>query len=324
MTSHSRRTLLIAAAAALVAASAQAQTWPSTSKPIRIIVPYAPGGTSDAVARLLAERMQLGQTVVVENRAGASGATGMDAVAKSVPDGHTLAFAAISPITLNPHLGKVPYDPRKDFASVARVMYSPIYVVATSAFNGKTFADAIAQAKANPGKLSVATSGMGSVGHVMLEQISRKAQVQFNHIPYKGSGQVTNDAAGGVFDLFTANPSPSVNALISQGRLHVLAVAAPRRLVSMPDVPTLEELGHADANLSSVFGIFAPAHTPMDVQKRINAEVNRVLADNDVRERLNRLDNVVNTGSIEELTAQVEREFDANARIVKAAGVRME
>ena len=323
MTSQSsRRTVLITAAAAVVAAAARAQSWPS--KPIRVIVPYAPGGTSDAVARLLAERMQLGQTVVVENRAGASGATGMDAVAKSVPDGHTLAFAAISPLTLVPHLGKVPYDPRKDFVPVARVMYSPIYVVATSAFSGKTFADAITQAQGRPGELTVATSGMGSLGHVMLEQISRKAQVRFNHIPYKGGGQVANDAAGGVFNLFTANPGPAVNALISQGRLRVLAVAAPRRLVSMPEVPTLEELGHADANLSSVFGIFAPAQTPADVQKRINAEVNRVLADNDVRDQLSRLDNVVSPGSIEQFTAQVEREFDANARIVKAAGVRME
>jgi len=323
MTCHfSRRTILITAAAAFAAASVQAQSWPS--KPIRVIVPYAPGGPSDAVARLLAEHMQLGQAVVVENRAGASGATGMDAVAKSLPDGHTLAFAAISPITLNPHLGKVPYDPRKDFVPVARVMYSPIYLAATPAFSGNTFADAITQAQARPGELRVATSGMGSVGHVMLEQISRKAQVQFNHIPYKGSGQVINDAAGGVFDLFTANPSPAVNALIAQGRLRVLAVAAPRRFMSMPDVPTLEELGHADANLSSVFGIFAPARTPVDVLKRINAEVNRVLADNDVQERLSRLDYVVSTGSIEQFTTQVEREFDANARLVKAAGVRME
>lgn len=318
----SRRTVLIAAAAAVVAASVRAQGWPS--RPIRVIVPYAPGGTSDAVARLLAERLRLGQTVLVENRAGASGATGMDAVAKSVPDGHVLAFAAISPLTLVPHLGKVPYDPRKDFVPVARVMYSPIYVVATSAFSGRTFADVLAQAQARPGELRVATSGMGSLGHVILEQISRKAQVRFNHIPYKGSGQVANDAAGGVFDLFTANPGPAVNALITQGRLRVLAVAAPRRLVSMPEVPTLEELGHAEANLSSVFGIFAPAQTPADVQKRINAEVNRVLADNDVRDQLSRLDNVVSTGSIGQFTAQVEREFDANARIVKAAGVRME
>lgn len=316
-----RRTFLITAAA-LAAASVQAQNWPS--KPIRLIVPYSSGGPSDAVARLLAERMQLGQTVFVENRAGASGTTGMDAVAKAVPDGHTLAFAAVSPITLNPHLGKVPYDPRKDLVPVARVMYSPVYVVATSAFQGKTFADAIAQAKARPGELSVATSGMGSVGHLMLAQISRKAHVQFNHIPYKGSGQVTNDAAGGVFDLFTTNPSPAVNALISQGRLHVLCVAAPKRLASMPDVPTLEELGHADANVSSIFGIFAPAQTPADVQKRINAEVNRVLADNDVREWLGKLGYGVDIGSIEQFTVQVGREFEANARIVKEAGIRME
>ncbi len=323
MSTSALRTCFIAASLLAAAFTAQAQAWPT--KPVRIVVPYAPGGTSDAAARLLAERLgpALGQAVVVENRAGASGTTGIDAMAKST-DGHTIAFSAISPLTLNPHLQKVPYDPLKDVVPVAAVMYSPIYFVATPAFTGKSFADAIAQAKAKPGALNVATSGMGSVGHLMLEHIGRKAVVKFNHIPYKGSGQVVNDAAGGQFELFTANPSPAVNGLIAQGKLRVLAVAAGHRLPAFPDAPTFTELGHAEANLSSVFGLFAPARTPVDVQKRLNAEVNKALADKDVQERLAKLDNIVSPGSIEQFAAQVQREYEANARVIKEAGIKLE
>ncbi|MDB5998619.1 MAG: tctC [Rhizobacter sp.] len=322
-----RRALaLIAASAAaglfLPQAASAAEDWPS--KPIRIVVPYAPGGTSDAVARLLGERLHavLGQPVVIENRPGASGTTGMDAVAKAAPDGHTLAFAAISPLTLNPHLQRVPYDPMKDVAPVAQVMYSPVYLVATSAFSGKTFADAITQAKARPGQINMASSGMGSIGHLMLEQIGRKAGVRFNHIPYKGGGQVVNDAAGAQFELFTANPSPAVNGLITQGKLRVLAVAAPQRLPAMPDIPTLTELGYPDANLSSVFGVFAPARTPRDVQVRLNTEINKLLADKTVQERLTSLDNVVSPASIEAFTARVQHEYESNAQVVREAGIK--
>lgn len=321
-----RRTLLgllAAFASTGLSATAWAQAWPV--KPLRIVVPYAPGGTSDAAARLLAERLGpvLGQTVLVENRPGASGTTGIDAMARST-DGHTVAFAAISPLTLNPHLQKVPYDPLKDVLPIAAVMYSPIYFVATPAFTGKTYADAIAQAKARPGALNVATSGMGSVGHLMLEHIGRKAGVTFNHIPYKGTGQVVNDAAGGQFELFTANPSPAVNGLIAQGKLRVLAVAAAHRLPAFPEAPTFTELGHPDANLSSAFGLFAPARTPPEVQKRLNTEVNKLLADKDVQERLARLDNIVSPASVAQFAAQVQREHEANARVIKEAGIKLE
>ncbi len=319
-----RRAFLVATSLVVAAFTAQAETWPTRT--VRIVVPYSPGGTSDAAARLLAERLgpALGQTVIVENRPGASGTTGMDAMAKST-DGHTFAFSAISPLTLNPHLqAKVPYDALKDVAPVATVMYSPVYFVATSTFTGRTFADVIAQAKARPGQLNVATSGMGSVGHLMLEQIGRKAGVSFNHIPYKGSGQVVNDAAGGVFELFTTNPSPAVNALIAQGELRVLAVAAGQRLPAFPDAPTFTELGHPDANLSSVFGIFAPTRTPAEVQRRVNAEVNKLLADKEVQERLARLDNIVSPASVEQFTAQIRREHAANARVIQEAGIKLD
>jgi tripartite-type tricarboxylate transporter receptor subunit TctC len=309
------------------ARAAEPAAWPA--KTVRIVVPYAPGGTSDAVSRLLAERLQaaLGQSFVVETKPGAAGTTGMDAVAKSAPDGHTLAFAAISPLTLNPHLQpRLPYEPLKDIAPVAQVMFSPVYLMATPAFSGKSFADALAQAKARPGQIAMASSGMGSIGHLMTEQIGRKAGVPrlFNHIPYKGGGQVTNDALGGQFELFTANPSPALNAQISSGKLRVLAVGAPQRLAHLPEVPTLAELGFAEANMNSLFGLFAPARTPRELQAKINAEINKILAAKDVQERLLALDNVVSPASVEAFAARVQREHEANARLVREAGIKLD
>ena len=319
-----RRTLavLLAALGACIAVPAAAQGYPS--KPIRLIVVYPPGGTSDAVARPLAEKLaaQLGQQVIVDNKGGAGGAIGMDAMAKSPADGYTLAFSAISPVTLLPHVGKVPYDPLKDIAPVASVMYSPVYMLATPAFAGKDFAEAIAQAKAKPGSLRLATSGIATVGHVMLEQIKLAAGVDITHVPYKGGGQVITDAAGGQFELFTSNPSPGVNGLIAQGRMRVLAVAAPQRLAAMPNVPTLAELGYPDANLTSQFGIFAPGRTPEAVTRRLNAEVNKAVAAHDLADRLVKLDNVPSPGGVEQFAKTVRSEYEANARIVAKAHIR--
>ena len=303
---------------------AQAAAWPG--KALKIIVPYPSGGVTDAATRLLAERLALvlGSPVVVDNKAGAGGLLGMDMVAKAT-DGHTLALAAISPLTLLPHLMHVPFDPLKDFSPIGTVMYSPVYVLATPAFSGKRFDDIVTQAKAQPGKLSMATSGVGSVGHVMLEQIKRKAGVDIVHIPYKGGGsQVIADAAGGHFELFTSNPSPNLNGLIAQGKLRVLAVTGPARLSSLPEMPTLAELGHPLANLTSLFGLFAPAKMPQDQVQRLNTELNKVLAQKDTQERLTKLDNVVTSGSPTQFQAIIQGESAANARIVREAGIRLE
>ena len=314
------------AAALLLGAAALpslAQVFPA--RPVRIIVVYPPGGTSDAATRLLAEKLApaLGQQVIVENKGGAGGAIGMDAMAKSPPDGHTIAFSAISPVTLLPHVGKVPYDALKDIAPLASVMYSPVYMLGTPAFTGKDFADVVAQAKAKPGALRVGTSGIATLGHLMVEQL-RIAGLDFTHVPYKGGGQVITDAAGGQFELFTANPSPGVNALLQQGKFRILAVAAPKRLAALPAVPTLTELGYADANYTSQFGFFAPARTPEAALQRLHAEINKALALPDVAERLTRLDNVVAPASIAEFAQSVRREYEANAKIVAKAGIRSE
>ena len=314
--------LLLAAVAAWAAPQAAAQAWPA--KLIRVIIVYPPGGTSDAIARPLADKLaaQLGQQVIVENKGGAGGAIGMDAMAKSAPDGYTLAVSAISPLTLLPHVGKVPYDAMKDIAPVASIMYSPVYMLATSAFAGKDFPEAIAMAKARPGALRLATSGIATVGHLMLEQVKITAGVDITHVPYKGGGQVITDAAGGQFELFTSNPSPGVNALVAQGRLRVIAVTGPQRLPAMPNIPTMAELGFPDANLTSQFGVFAPARTPEAVVRRLNAEINKALAEPDLVERLVKLDNVPLPASVEQFTRTVRTEYEANARVVAKAHIR--
>jgi tripartite-type tricarboxylate transporter receptor subunit TctC len=320
-----RRFLAFAAASAFAAPAALAQTPPGAL--MRIIVAYPTGGPSDAVARALAEKLsaQLGTQVIIENRAGAGGSVGMDAMAKSAPDGLTLAFAAVSPITLNPHINnKLGYDPFRDVAPVAVVMISPVYVLATPAFSGKAFGDIITQAKAQPGALRLATSGVATVGHVMLEQIKARAGVDITHIPYKGGGQAITDAAGGQFELLLANPSPALTGQIASGRLRLLAVAAPQRLASYTGIPTLTELGFAAANLSSTFGIFAPGKTPAATLTRLNAAINKALEQPDVRQRLVQLENLPAIMSPSEFAQLLRSEHDANALIVRAANIRAE
>ena len=309
--------------ALLLALPAAAQPFPA--KPVRVIVVYPPGGTSDAVTRLIAEKLAtaLGQQVIVENKGGAGGAIGMDAMAKSAPDGHTIAFGAISPLTLLPHVGKVPYDALKDVAPLASVMYAPVYLLATPAFSGKDFNDLVAQAKAKPGALRVGTSGIATLGHLMVEQL-RIAGLDFTHVPYKGGGQVITDAAGGQFELFTANPSSGVNAMLQQGKFRILAVAAPKRLAALPAIPTLTELGYPDSNYTSHFGFFAPAKAPEAALKRLHAEINAVLAQPDVADRLVKLDNVVAPSTAAEFAQVIRREYEQNAKVVAKAGIRSE
>ncbi len=319
----SRRVLLATAALALAPAMALAQSWP-TAKPIRIVVAYPAGGVSDNVARALADKLavQLGTPVVIENKAGASGSLGMDAVAKAAPDGYTLGFAAVSPLALNPHLGKSPFDPQKDIAPVVSVMYSPVLLLGTSASKAADFKDLLATAQAKPGAVRWATSGQASLGHIMLEQIAGKSQVQITHVPYKGGGQQMNDALGGQYEVLSTNAGPAVLQHIKAGKLKPLAVGAPARLDSLPQVPTLAELGQPAANLSSLFGLYAPAQTPAAVLDRINAEVNKALAQPDIRSKLEATDNVPTGGTAAEFARQIAQESENNARIIRAAGIQ--
>ncbi|RZL88736.1 MAG: tripartite tricarboxylate transporter substrate binding protein [Variovorax sp.] len=315
------KTAWIALALSAAASVAQAQVVPKT---IRIVVAYPTGGVSDVVARALADKLaaQLGSTVVVENKAGASGTIGMDAVAKAAPDGATLGFSAISPLVLNPHLGKSPFDPLKDIAPVASVMYSPVLLLATEATGTRDFRSLLDDAKARPGAVRWATSGQGSLGHVVLEQLRASTKVDITHVPYKGGAQQMNDALGAQFEILSINAGPTVSPHIRSGKLRPLAVGAPARLESIPKVPTLAELGFPAANLTSLFGVFAPAATPPILIEKYNAEINKALASPDLRAKMVATDNVPTGGGVDAFVDEIAAEYESNARIVKATGIK--
>ena len=319
-----RRAVCGLAACALAPLTARAQAWPA--KPIKITVAYPPGGVADAMARLLADKLApvLGQSVLVDNKAGASGSIGMDAVAKAAPDGYSFGFSAISPLVLNPHLGKSPFDAAGDIAPVASVIASPVLLLGTSALAAKDFKELVAAAKARPGALRWATSGPASLGHIVLEQVKAGTGVDITHIPYKGGGQQINDALGGQFEVLSVNAGPAVLGHLKAGKLKALAVGSPARLEQLPQVPTLAELGLPAANLASVFGLFAPAGTPAAAIERLNAEVNKLLKDKDVLQKIDAADNVPTGGSAADFAKFIAGESSSNARIIKAAGIKGE
>jgi tripartite-type tricarboxylate transporter receptor subunit TctC len=297
--------------------------WPS--QPLRIIVVYPPGGLSDGVARALAERLswQLGVAVRVENRGGGGGSVGLQALARAPADGHTLAFSAVSPLTLRPHLGAVGYDPFRDIEPVASVMYTPVLLVGTPTFTGRGFADLLAQAKAHPGALRWATSGLATAGHLVLEQVQLGSSVVVTHIPYKGGGQQLTDALGGQFELLSTNVAPAQLAHIEAGRFKPLAVGAPQRLEVLPQVPTFAELGLPQANVTSLFGLFAPGGTPPQVLDRLNAEINAAVQTPPIRERLLASDNLPALGDRPSFARRIAEEWRSN-RQLKGANIKME
>lgn len=332
--SRRRALTLLGASAALAAAAglparASAQgagtAWPG-SRPLRIVVAYPAGGVSDVVARALADRLatQLGSPVIVENKAGAGGAIAMDMVAKAPADGYTLGFSSVSPLVLSPHLGRLPYDAVRDIAPVASVMVSPVLLLATPACTARDFPALVAQAKARPGDIRWATSGLASLGHIMLEQIMLGTQAKITHVPYKGGGQQLTDALSGQFEVLSTNAGPAVAQQIQAGKLRPLAVGAPQRVDGMPATPTLAELGLPAANLSSQFGLFAPGRLPAALLERLNAEVNKALAAPDLRNRLLTTGNVPTGGGAADFAREIAQESQANANIIRAANIRLD
>ena len=319
-----KRIAMACALGAMLAFNAQAQGV-ADARAMTIVVPYGAGGIVDNTARAFAEKMsqELGRPVVVENRGGAGGMIGMNAVARAGGD-DTLAFSAVSPVTLSPHVMKTLYDPHKDLAPVASVMYSPVYLVGGPRFQGSTFQDLLSQAKADPGGLSLATAGVGSLGHLMLEQINNQAGVRITHVPYKGMAQMVPDALGGQFSLMLVNASGPVNALIAEGKLKLLAVGSPARLPGHPDAPTLAELGYPMANMTSTFGFFAPGGSTPAFRQRMNALINKIAAMPEIEKPLASALNIMSTGTIAQFEAQIRKEYADNGKIVRQANIRAE
>ena len=316
-------TAAIAASLATGTSFASGKAWPS-AQPIRIIVPFPAGGVNDVVARQLGDLLSpvLKQSVIVDNKPGAGGSMGMDALARSAADGYTLASSGISTLSLLPHVMKVAYDPMKQFVGVASTMYAPVYLLATKSFAGNSVADVLAAAKNNPKGVTIASSGYGTLGHIMIEQFTRQTGANLVHVPYKGGSQMITDAAGGQFDLMVANPFAPINALIADGKLRVLAVTGPERAAAFPQVPTLGELGYASANLTSLFGFYAPAGTPAAVVKRLNHDINQLLAQKDVQDKLRALDNIPITMTPEQFQSAIHKDWEVNGKVVREANIQ--
>jgi tripartite-type tricarboxylate transporter receptor subunit TctC len=313
-----------AAQAANARASARADdAWPN--RPIRLLLVYPPGGISDLIARSLAATLstRLGQAVLIEHRPGAGGASGLEELARARADGYTFAFSAITPLSLTPLLRRTHYDPLRDILPVAGVMHTPMLLVATPAFPGRDLAAVLRAARDQPGRLRWASSGMGTTGHLVLEQLQAAEGVRFTHIPYKGGGQQLGDAISGQFELLSTNLGPQQLQYLRKGQLKALAIGAPQRLSSLPEVPSFAELGYPSANLASLFGVFAPAGLSPALLERVNHEINLALQHSEMQARLRSIDNLPALGSPSDFSRQISqatarnRQLLANGRLME-------
>ncbi|HEY6255655.1 MAG TPA: tripartite tricarboxylate transporter substrate binding protein [Xanthobacteraceae bacterium] len=275
-----------AAAGALLPLRARAQSWPA--RPIRMIVPFPAGGGTDAISRQVAERITsaTGWSIVIENRAGAGGNIGLEALAKAQPDGHTIGMGQAANLAINPSLyPKMPYDPLKDFALISLVATQPLVAVVSIKSRHGSLAELVAAAKAKPSTVTIGHTGNGTVGHLAGEVFARQAGIKVLIVPYKGAAQVVTDILGGAVDLLFGNPL-AVMPLASAGLLRPIAVTSLRRLPALPEVPTVEECGYQGFEATNWSGLVAPAKTPDAIVARLNAEVGAALRQPQMLEKL--------------------------------------
>ncbi|MBC8120042.1 MAG: tripartite tricarboxylate transporter substrate binding protein [Burkholderiaceae bacterium] len=312
------------ACSALIGISVQAQPYPN--KPIRIVVPYPPGGTSDILARALGQKLTdaLGQPVVVENKPGANGNLGADLVAKSPPDGYTLLLADIGAIAISPSLYKLPFDPVTDFAPVTMVAYSPHILVVHPSVPVSNTKELITLAKSKPGKLNFAASSVGSAPHLAGIEFASRAGVDWAYIPYKGGAQAITDMAGGQADVMF-NGMLATYPHVKSGKLKILAVSSGKRMSAIPDVPTVaESAGLTGFQTGSWQGILAPLNTPKDIISRLSSEVTKILNTPEMTERLAVQGAEVSTNTPEQFTTFIRDEKARWAQVVKAANLKLE
>lgn len=316
--------LAVLFAVSACAFGAAAQGYPS--KPVRMVVGFPPGGGTDVVARVIGKKLSewWGQAVAVENRPGATGTIGADAVAKSAPDGYTLLMGHVNSHAIAPNLfKKLPYDPIRDFAAVAYVGYVPNVLAVHPSVPAKSMRELIALAKAKPGSLHFASSGNGSTQHLAGEMFKQLAGVDMVHVPYKGSGDAIKDLLGGVVEL-NFDTMPPVVEHIRNGRLRGLAVSTPRRLAQLPDVPTFVEEGMTGFDVTNWYGVMAPAATPRELVARLNADINKAMRVPEVRERLEHVGTQLKEQSAAEFSAFMKAELVKYAKLVKDADIKID
>jgi tripartite-type tricarboxylate transporter receptor subunit TctC len=321
-----RRAALAALFASLAVASLAHAQASYPAQPIKLVVPFPPGGGTDVVSRLITERLQTanGWTLVVDNKAGAGGNIGMDAVAKSKADGYTLGMGQTANLAINPTLyPKMPYDAQKDFVPVAVVATQPVVLVVRADAPYKTLAEFVAAARAKPGQLTLASAGNGTVGHLTGELFARQAGYQHVHVPYKGAGPAATDLLGGQVNYYFATPQ-AVVSFVKAGKMRALAVSSAKRLPILPDTPTIAESGHKGFETNDWKMLVAPAGTPADVVTKLNAEVLKALGKPETIAKLLAEGSLPGTGTPQQAAQLLKTEQQRWAQVVRDAKVKVD
>jgi len=318
------RTVSVLGLTTLIGVAQAQDAWPT--KPIRLVVPFTPGGVTDTSGRLIADQLskRLGQQIVVDNRPGASGNIGTGQVKTAAPDGYTLVLGFDGTMVINPHVfAKTPFDTVKDFAPVGKIGDATLILVANPELPVKNLSEVIALSKSQPGGLSFGTSGTGGTPHIAGELLKAKTNANLTHIPYKGGGQAMTDVLGGTIPLvYTA--VAGAYGHVKSGKLRALAVSSAQRSTALPDVPTFIESGVPDFVVNSWVGILAPIATPPAIVMRLNTELNAVLNDPVVREKLRLMGIDATPGSADQFSAEIKRDLARYGQVVKSAGIRIE
>jgi tripartite-type tricarboxylate transporter receptor subunit TctC len=318
-----RRTLFTLSLLA-VAGSALAQGYPN--KLIKLQVPFAPGGTTDIIARTISDAMgrALGQSVIVENKAGGGGIIGAAETAKAAPDGYSLGMATVSTTAANPAINpRTPYNPLTDFTPIINIAATPNVIAVHPSFPAKDYKSFVAELKKNPGKYSYASSGTGGIGHLQMELYKNLSGTFITHIPYRGAGPALNDTVAGQVPM-TFDNMPSAMPFVQSNRLVPIVVAAPQRLSQFPNVPTFKEVGLEPVNRMAYYGIYGPKGLPKDVVDKVNAAVRKALEDPAVKKRIEETGSFLIGNTPEQFAAQIKAEFEVYKKVVESAKLKLE